>query len=597
MLLGGLDRLFRIEPGVTSRHPGVAQRAVRYYPVLRRIVVWALGVAGLVVLLQWWGVPALGFFTHGRLGTRLLSALVTVLVTLLVGVLVWEGVNGALDRQIDRFSDTNQAVRAARLQTLLPILRTLLFVVLGAILMLTVLSEIGVNIAPLLAGAGILGVAVGFGSQKLVQDFITGIFLLVENAMQVGDTVTVAGISGTVEHLSIRTLRLRGGDGSIQIIPFSSVSTVANMSRDFAVASISIAIAFSEDADRVCAMLGAVGAELRGDDGFASQILADFALNGIDSLGEYAVTISGTLRCTVAGRWPVQREFNRRLRARNRDAPSTCRACPAWSTGRSLGRRSNTRTRAMADPAAPEAALAADGYAFVPAARMRALLGPEALERWDQFASSWDHLGLDRYMADGGRYRRRRHAVFAAVREGITRKPHQPHYQSRDYNALNGGIARWFDPVTEATEQSPAFGAILRTCQRVFDALSPGVPEWEAEVHQFRIEAQPGQSGQPTPEGMHRDGVDWVRVLLVRRENIASGETTIHDLDRRQLGAFTLARPMDAAWVDDSRVYHGVTPVEPRDPARPAQLSAAQHSVTRNHCLSIHLCLVHLCSG
>ncbi len=320
MLLGGLDRLFRIEAGATSRHPGVAQRAARYYPVLRRIVVWALGVAGLVVLLQWWGVPALGFFTHGRLGTRLVSALVTVLVTLVVGVLVWEGVNGALDRQIGRFSDTNQAVRAARLQTLLPILRTLLFVVLGAILMLTVLSEVGVDIAPLLAGAGILGVAVGFGSQKLVQDFITGIFLLVENAMQVGDSVTVAGISGTVEHLSIRTLRLRGGDGSIQIIPFSSVSTVANMSRDFAVATIAIAVAFSEDADRVCTMLGAVGAELRDDEGFADKILADFALNGIDSLGEYAVTISGTIRCTVAGRWPVQREFNRRLRARMMDA-------------------------------------------------------------------------------------------------------------------------------------------------------------------------------------------------------------------------------------------------------------------------------------
>ncbi len=316
MLLGGLDRLFRVEPGAELRHPGLVQRAGRYYPVLRRVVVWALSAAGAAALLQWWGVPALGFFTHGTLGTRLLSALVTVLVTLVVGVLVWELVNGALDRQIGRFNDTNQAARAVRLQTLLPILRTLLFVVLGTILALTVLSEIGVDIAPLLAGAGILGVAVGFGSQKLVQDFITGIFLLVENAMQVGDSVTVAGISGTVEHLSIRTLRLRGGDGSIQIIPFSSVSTVANMSRDFAVATISIAIAFSEDTDRVCTMLEAIGAELRDDEAFSDKILADFALNGIDSLGEYAVAISGTIRCTVSGRWPVQREFNRRLRVR-----------------------------------------------------------------------------------------------------------------------------------------------------------------------------------------------------------------------------------------------------------------------------------------
>ena len=173
-------------------------------------------------------------------------------------------------------------------------------------------------------------------------------------------------------------------------------------------------------------------------------------------------------------------------------------------------------------------------------------------------------------MPEGGRYRRRRHAVFAATPDGIARRPHQPHYQSRDYNMLNGGIARWFDPVTEAVAAMPAFTAILRTCQRVFDTLSPAVPEWEVEVHQFRIEAKTGAAGQPTPEGMHRDGVDWVLVLLVRRENIASGETTIHDLDKHLLGSFTLTRPMDAAWVDDSRVYHGVTPVEPRDPARPA---------------------------
>ncbi len=315
-LLGGLDRLFRVEPEAGLRHPGLELRASRYYPVLRRLLTWAVTAACLVGLLQAWGVPALAFFTHGTIGRRLLSALVTILVALTVGVTVWEMANGALDRQIEHFRDSDQGSRAVRLQTLLPILRTLLLVVLGAILVLTALSEIGVDIAPLLAGAGIVGVAVGFGSQKLVQDFITGIFLLVENAMQVGDTVTVAGITGTVEHISIRTLRLRGGDGSIQIIPFSSVSTVANMSRDYAVASIGISIAFSEDTDRICGLLTGIGADLRREAAFADMILADFALNGVDSLGEYAVAISGTIRCTVGGRWPVQREFNRRLRDR-----------------------------------------------------------------------------------------------------------------------------------------------------------------------------------------------------------------------------------------------------------------------------------------
>jgi hypothetical protein len=218
-------------------------------------------------------------------------------------------------------------------------------------------------------------------------------------------------------------------------------------------------------------------------------------------------------------------------------------------------------------------ALHRDGFAFVDAATMEMDLLAAGLDEWDGFAESWNDLGLDTYMADGGRYRRRRHAAFALSAESIERKPHQPHYQSRDYNPLNGGLERWFKPVTEAIGAHPAMTAILKTSFRVFDALTPAntrPPAWHTEVHQFRIEARPGEQGRPTPEGLHRDGVDWVLVLLVARVNIASGMTTIHDMDKKPLGSFTLARPMDAAWVDDGRVYHGVTPIEPIDPAKPA---------------------------
>ncbi len=217
--------------------------------------------------------------------------------------------------------------------------------------------------------------------------------------------------------------------------------------------------------------------------------------------------------------------------------------------------------------------LADAGYAFVRAPEMRAVLERDGLADFQNFAESWNDLGIDTFMADGGRYRKRRHAAFRAASGVIERKPHQPHYQSRDYNALNGGIARWFEPVSEAAAAHPALAAILATCQRLFDALTPAArrPDvWHVELHQFRIEAAAGQAGQPTPEGLHRDGVDWVLVLLIRRENVASGETTIHDAARRQLGSFTLTEPLDAALVDDQRVYHGVTPVLPIDPARPA---------------------------
>lgn len=227
----------------------------------------------------------------------------------------------------------------------------------------------------------------------------------------------------------------------------------------------------------------------------------------------------------------------------------------------------------MAIPAAPSLspAIARDGFIFVRAAEMRAqIAGAGALADWDAFAASWNDLAVDTYMADGGRYRRRRHATYAAAPDGsIVRASHQAHYQSRDYNALNGGIARWFEPVEPAIGAGPTMRAILACARGVFEALTPA-RRWHVEVHQFRIEARTDEPGRPTPEGLHRDGVDYVLVLLVDRVNIASGTTSVHALDGRELGRFTLATPLDAALLDDSRVAHGVTPIEPLDPDKPA---------------------------
>nr|WP_294521932.1 2OG-Fe dioxygenase family protein [uncultured Rhodopila sp.] len=213
--------------------------------------------------------------------------------------------------------------------------------------------------------------------------------------------------------------------------------------------------------------------------------------------------------------------------------------------------------------------LRAEGYRFVEAAGMHALLeqsGP--LTDWAAFAASWDDLGRDTYMADGGRYRKRRHAVFSVGHDGIVRQPAQPHYQSRDYNTLNGGIERWFEPVTESVGSGAVLTTVLTFCRDLFSRLT-AADAWHVEVHQFRIEARSGEAGRPTPEGMHRDGVDYVLVLLVDRRNIASGVTSVHDPAGRELGHFTLTQPFDAALVDDARVMHGVTPVEPLDPAEP----------------------------
>jgi hypothetical protein len=236
----------------------------------------------------------------------------------------------------------------------------------------------------------------------------------------------------------------------------------------------------------------------------------------------------------------------------------------------------------------PATAIARDGYAFVHADSMRELITPfGSLSDWEMFAESWNALELDTYMADGGRYRRRRHAIYGATDGGpIERQPHQPHYQSLDYNPLHGGVARWFEPIAPDLGSGPTLRTVLAFCRALFESLAGTRPalsrvegpalssvegrSWRIEVHQFRIEARAGEAGRPTPEGLHRDGVDYVLVLLVNRRNIASGTTSIHALDGRELGQFTLTDPLDAALVDDGRVAHGVTPVAAIDPAQPA---------------------------
>jgi hypothetical protein len=211
------------------------------------------------------------------------------------------------------------------------------------------------------------------------------------------------------------------------------------------------------------------------------------------------------------------------------------------------------------------------GFSFVPGSGMRAMLeerGP--LMDWNRFADSWDDLPLDEHMADQGRYRRRRHAVFLAHADGtLERQPAQPHFQALDYNPLNGGIERWFEPILEPVSKGPTMRGILGWCASMFCAMVPGV-KWRVEVHQFRIEAQGLVAGKPTPEGMHRDGVDYVLVLLVNRRNIDSGTTMIGDDEQGFFDSFTLTDTFDAALVDDHRVFHGVTPVSAHDPAKPA---------------------------
>ncbi len=221
-----------------------------------------------------------------------------------------------MERQLAALTRDAHFARAARLRTFQPMLRTTLLGVIIAVVALTALSEIGVNVAPLLAGAGILGIAIGFGSQKLVQDVITGLFLLLESTVQVGDNVTVSGLSGVVENVSIRTIRLRAGDGSVHIIPFSAVTTITNASRGAGNAAVSVSVAYKEDTDRAGQLLKDIVEQMRNEAAFKPLIRSDLELWGVDKVDGSMATIVGQIRCTDSGRWAVQREFNRRMKIR-----------------------------------------------------------------------------------------------------------------------------------------------------------------------------------------------------------------------------------------------------------------------------------------
>ncbi|MEM1452562.1 MAG: 2OG-Fe dioxygenase family protein [Planctomycetota bacterium] len=207
------------------------------------------------------------------------------------------------------------------------------------------------------------------------------------------------------------------------------------------------------------------------------------------------------------------------------------------------------------------------GFVFLHGEAAGEWLGAGAdADDWSAYAESWNDLELDTYMADRGRYRRRRHARFEGRPDGTwERGPDGPHHQDLEYNRLNGGIERWYAAIEPGVVATRPFSSQLEQGLALFSALEPSAERWGIEAHQFRIEARVGEAGLPTPEGIHRDGVDYVLVSLVGRANVRSGTTTVHDEAGTTLGSFTLTDSLDTALLDDRRVWHGVTPVEPID--------------------------------
>jgi len=215
-------------------------------------------------------------------------------------------------------------------------------------------------------------------------------------------------------------------------------------------------------------------------------------------------------------------------------------------------------------PYTPAAALVSQlggrGFAVLAPADVAALcaVAPAQLQA---LVASWDALAVDEYLKDGGHYRRRRHACFVLADDALAQAPHRPHWQSLDYNALHGGMQRWFEPIEPQVIAQPAWPRLLLGLAGVFSRLRP-VPAWYVEAHQFRIDTGEG-IGRPTPEGAHRDGVDFVAVFLVDRVAIKGGETRVFAADGPDGQRFTLREPWSLLLLDDTRMIHESTPIQP----------------------------------
>ncbi|MCJ0826708.1 2OG-Fe dioxygenase family protein [Luteimonas sp. 50] len=217
-------------------------------------------------------------------------------------------------------------------------------------------------------------------------------------------------------------------------------------------------------------------------------------------------------------------------------------------------------------PAALLSQLRGHGYAVLAPEAVAALCAVD-LGGLQALAPSWDDLPPDEYLRDGGRYRHRRHACYVLADGAVAPVPHRAHWQPVEYNALHGGMHRWFEPVAPATAAEPAWERLLVALGALFSQLRD-TPRWHVEAHQFRIDTADG-IGRPTPEGAHRDGVDFVAVFLVARDGIKGGETRVFEADGAAGLRFTLARPWSLLLLDDARVIHESTPIQPQDPAAP----------------------------
>ncbi|MGB0211981.1 mechanosensitive ion channel domain-containing protein [Algiphilus sp.] len=304
-----ISRRIRLPDEVNRKFPLLETRLNGAVPgalhVLRGVILLAVGL----VILDAWAAFNLPEWLGSDAGTAFLVTLISVGFVLLIAKAVWIGFASWVELRLN--PDSDRGAPSAREETLLALFRSAFLIVLTVLTAMIVLSEIGINIGPLIAGAGVLGLAIGFGAQKLVQDVITGVFIQLENAINTGDVVTAGPVTGTAEKLTVRSVGIRDLSGTYHIVPFSSVDTVSNFMRDFAYHVGVYGVAYREDIDEVMIQLRKAFDALMADPSQAPKVLEPLELHGVTELADSSVNIRVRIKTTPGNQWAIGREYNK----------------------------------------------------------------------------------------------------------------------------------------------------------------------------------------------------------------------------------------------------------------------------------------------
>ncbi|MBD8893771.1 mechanosensitive ion channel domain-containing protein [Roseibium litorale] len=305
-IVGGI----RVPANVRESLPALESRLNTFVPYLLKLFRFLVFVGTLLILADIWGAIGLFEWVNSTTGREILDRYSSALLVVLVSFVVWLAVMSWIDLRLRSHSGY---VVTARVRTLFQLFRnafTVVMIVMGALLCL---SEVGVDIGPLIAGAGVVGLAISFGAQTLVKDIITGAFIQIENAINEGDVVTVGGITGAVEHLTVRSVRLRDVDGTTHIVPFSAVDTVSNFMRDFSYHVALIGVSYDTDIRKAKAAMEEAFERLRNTEA-GKDIIADLEMHGVTSFGDSAVNIRARIKTLPGSQWGIGRAYNEHIK-------------------------------------------------------------------------------------------------------------------------------------------------------------------------------------------------------------------------------------------------------------------------------------------